>query len=221
MPVSFKEKDMKFPNAKKGISKILLSEIIYIIATAVSLIGVLVLIIAGKTSEGLAAGTGLVILIGMAVVTVSSIIQLVGIIQARKDEKCFKYAILVLILNVILAIFASAFEQNAVLNTIFATLETISELAVIILIVKAIVNLANHMQEPEIADKGMHLIKNIIIVNAIEIIAKLTEGLTKDTVMEGVTIALLVCTSVAAIIKYFIYINLLSKTKKMLSEDTE
>ena len=139
MPVSFKEKDMKFPNAKKGISKILLSEIIYIIATAVSLIGVLVLIIAGKTSEGLAAGTGLVILIGMAVVTVSSIIQLVGIIQARKDEKCFKYAILVLILNLILAIFASAFEQNAVLNTIFSTLETISELAVIILIVKAIV----------------------------------------------------------------------------------
>ncbi|MCR5430222.1 MAG: hypothetical protein K6E58_03210, partial [Eubacterium sp.] len=130
---------MKFPNAKKGISKILLSEIIFIIATAVSLIGVLVLIIAGKTSENLTVGTGLVVLISMTVVVVSSIIQLVGIIQARKDEKCFKYAILVLILNVILVIFASAFEQNAVLNTIFSTLETISELAVIILIVKAIV----------------------------------------------------------------------------------
>ena len=73
MPVSFKEKDMKFPNAKKGISKILLSEIIYIIATAVSLIGVIVLIIAGKTSENLTIGTGLVVLISMTVVVVSSI----------------------------------------------------------------------------------------------------------------------------------------------------
>ena len=89
------------------------------------------------------------------------------------------------------------------------------------LIVKAIVNLANQMQEPEIADKGMHLIKNIIIVNTIEIVARLTEGLTKDTAAEGITIALLVCTSVAAIFKYFIYISLLSRAKKMLAEDTE
>lgn len=221
MPVSFKEKDMKFPNAKKGISKILVSEIIYIIATVVSLVGVLVLIIAGETSEILKVSTGLVVLIGMAVVTVSSIIQLVGIVQARKDEKCFKYAILVIILNIIFSILVAVFEHNSVLNTIFSTAETIAELAVIILIVKAIANLANHMQEPEITEKGMNLIRNIILVSAIEIIARLTEGLTKDTVFEGVTIALLVCTSVVAMIKYFIYISLLLKTKKMLLEGTE
>lgn len=221
MPVSFKEKDMKFPNAKKGISKILVSEILYVIANAVALVGVVLLIIANKPSDGLYLGGGAAASIGMTVVMVSSIIQLVGIVQARKDEKCFKYAILVIILNVVLAMFATIFEHNSVLNTIFSTAEIISELAVIILIIKAIVNLANHMHKPEIAEKGMHMIKNIIMINTVEIIARLTEGLTKDTVMEGVTIALLVCTSVAAIIKYFIYINLLSKTKKMLSEDAE
>lgn len=211
---------MRYPKAKKGISKILISEIIYVIATAVALVGIVLMIINDSTSKLYLSG-GIVVSIGMVIVLISSIIQLVGIVQARKDEKCFKYAILVIILNVVLSMFATIFEKNSVLNTIFSTAETISELAVIMLIVKAIVNLANQMQEPEIADKGMHLIKNIIIVNTIEIVARLTEGLTKDTAAEGITIALLVCTSVAAIFKYFIYISLLSRAKKMLAEDTE
>ena len=211
---------MRYPKAKKGISKILISEIIYVISTAVALVGIVLMIINDSTSKLYLSG-GIVVSIGMVIVLISSIIQLVGIVQARKDEKCFKYAILVVILNVVLSMFATIFEKNSVLNTIFSTAETISELAVIMLIVKAIVNLANQMQEPEIADKGMHLIKNIIIVNTIEIVARLTEGLTKDTAAEGITIALLVCTSVAAIFKYFIYISLLSRAKKMLAEDTE
>ena len=211
---------MRYPKAKKGISKILISEIIYVISTAVALVGIVLMIINDSTSKLYLSG-GIVVSIGMVIVLISSIIQLVGIVQARKDEKCFKYAILVIILNVVLSMFATIFEKNSVLNTIFSTAETISELAVIMLIVKAIVNLANQMQEPEIADKGMHLIKNIIIVNTIEIVARLTEGLTKDTAAEGITIALLVCTSVAAIFKYFIYISLLSRAKKMLAEDTE
>ena len=103
---------MRFPNAHEGVKKIFTAEILMIIVTIGTVI-VSGISMSGDRSEG-AIGAAAIILVAAGVISIIAfIMNLLGIIQARKDEAKFTYALYAVIGGIIASLVQSAFPDNS------------------------------------------------------------------------------------------------------------
>lgn len=210
-----------FPNAAKGVKRIFTSEILSLIAVGVSIIsGILGLAAIGAATVdsetgafAALGGAGVVALISGILLIIAFIMQLVGLVNASKDEPAFKISLYAVIAGIVLSFLSSIFSKNAVLTGIFNTLSTVAQLIVTLFVIFGIINLANKMGNKDVADRGNSLIKVIACVYIIAAIVILVSALLGATVVASI---LSIAGNVLMIVAYIVFVILLAQAKKML-----
>ena len=229
--INEKEKNvMKFSNAAKGVSKIFTAEILGLIAFVLMGIGSIAVIGAaassGDTVSNAAAGSivggGILATIGAIIMIIGAIINIVGLVQAGKDEPFFKYALYAMIIYFIVSLIISiALSASGSAKDYASNGGTLINLIVNVLVIQGIINLANAKQDAKVAQKGLLIFKLIIVVTVLQIIASIIGVATQSTAAAVVVLVLAIVALVLGIIRYFIYLSMLSNAKKMLADDAE
>ena len=222
---------MKFPNAAKGVKKIFTAEILNLIGTIVMVIAAIVVAIGGagaagaQTEEGIALALGggiMVALIFIAVYMILAIIayimNLVGIINASKDETNFKSALIFLIVGIVTTILVAVFRNNPVVYSMLLSLGNLMNVFVNIFVIAGGVKIADKMNRGDISTKGTNVLKLIIVVAILSLIASLISSFMGGMVASVTAAVLLIVSLILNIIKYFMYLSFLSQLKKSLAE---
>ena len=217
---------MKFPNAAKGVKRIFTAEILKLVASVVSIIGVAMMIItlaaAESKAEGatIAAGTGTVILLAVAAVLalIGGIMALIGIINASKDEGSFKIALVAIIISLCAAIVGGIFSQNSTIQSICQIVQNLMSIFVTVFVIQGVSNLAEKVGNDNVAAQGKTLLSIIVAVYALSLIANIIVLIFGGMFVSVTAGVIAVIALVLNVIGYIVYLSLLSKGKKMLAE---
>lgn len=224
---------MTFPRARKGVRKIFVAELITLfvgLATGFlsiffeSEIRLLPQAIEGLTKGGSLEMNGWIVLIiaGVAVVLslFASLINLIGYIQASRDETSFLGALIFMLLNAVLSGFATYFQQsNEVFAGAFTISASIAELFMIILTVKGLVNLSYNLNSRKMVARGNVLLRLIAVICLLSVVAEIVVFLFRLNVfVTSLLFAVLITNLVLSLVYYIIYLIYLSSCCAMLSE---
>lgn len=217
---------MKFPNAFSGIKKIWLAELLMLLAAVIGIV-LIVVIAANSTVQGeaiivnkAAVETPSAILgIAAAVIAlVAFILNLVGLIIARKDDGAFKIALIVTLLGVVASAVSAIWSSNQTLNKWMDTAITIFSMLASYYVLTGIANLAD--QIPDEATKAVALKSRTLVEGTFcaTAIFKLIINIFK--IQDGSTIytILAIVAAVLELVSYILYLRALSKGKKMLAK---
>jgi len=217
---------MRFPNAFHGVKKIWLAELLMLLAAVVGII-LIVVIAANSTLVGEdivinedAVKTPAAILgIGTAVIAlIAFILNLVGLINARKDDSAFSIALLVTLLGIIASVISAIWSNNQGLVKWMDLAITIFSLFASYYVLTGIANLAD--QYPDAATKALALKSRTLLEGSfcatavfklIINIFKIQDGSTIYTILSIVALVL-------ELVSYILYLRALSKGKKMLAQ---
>lgn len=217
---------MTFPNAAKGVKKLFTAEVLTLIASIATIIGIILLIVTGAAaqanSEGgaAAAGIGTIVLMAASAVLalIAAIMSLVGIIQAAKDEGAFKTALFAVVISVIAAIVSAIFSSNGTVQSICQIVQNIMSIAVTVFVISGVCNLADKLNNDEVAQKGRNILKIIVCVYALALIATIISLVFGGTFASVTAAIIALVAAILNVIGYFLYLSLLSKGKNMLAE---
>ena len=217
---------MRFPNATSGVKKIFTAQILGLIASVAMIIGLIFLIVTAAAADAnaqggaVAAGIGTIILLAGAAVLVmiGSIMTLVGVIQASRDEGAFKTALIAIIISLVAAVIAAIFSSSGVVQSICQIIQNVMSLAATLFVINGVTNLAEKLNNTEVWSKGRNLLKVIVCIYALSLIASFI-SLIFGGIFVSMTAAILsLIAAILNVISYFLYLSLLNKGKKMLAE---
>ncbi len=210
---------MRFPNAHEGVKKIFTAEILMIIVTIGTVI-VSGISMSGDRSEG-AIGAAAIILVAAGVISIIAfIMNLLGIIQARKDEQQFTYALYAVIGGIVASLVQSAFPNNGLVVDAANTVSSICSALATYFVIGGILNLAEQLGNADMIAKGKRARIIVVTLWLIVVILQLLGtifGTGNDTLML-IESVLLVAAGVLSIILYFVYLSYLSKSRTMLGQ---
>ena len=217
---------MRFPNAASGVKKLFTAQILGLIASVATIIGLIFLIFTAAAADAnaqggaVAAGLGTIILMGASAVLIliGSIMTLVGIIQASKDEGAFKTALIAIIVSLVAAVIAGIFSSNGLVQSICQIIQNVMNLAVTLFVINGVTNLAEKMNNTEVWSKGRNLLKVIVRIYALSLIASFISLIFGGIFMSVTAAILALVAAILDVISYFLYLSLLNKGKKMLAE---
>ena len=210
----FKERKMRFPNAAKGINKIFASEILSLIATIASgIAAILTILFVDSGSTGNSAGaiaSELSILIfgiaGLMLMFIAFIFQLIGVIQASKDESFFKAVIFLTLAGLLFTAIAQWFiTSNAIVYNICGTLALVADIVASLFMILGISSLASQCENNAI----------------VGLITKFFSIFVTSESAKAIVAVFSVISLILNITQYVLYIMILTKTRKMLKESKE
>lgn len=216
---------MKFPNAASGVNKIFIAEILALAGAVLTFIGAIMAVLALSSSEGgqigMAAGTGIgalgVMSIAGILMVVAFVLNLIGIINASKDEASFKTALYCLLIGIITSVLASVFSTNAIVANICTILSNVMNLIVTVMVIVGISKLANKLGNPAISARGSFLLKLIVAIYVLSLICSIIVAFLGGQAASIIAAILAVIATVLSILQYILYIGFLAKAKNMLA----
>ena len=214
---------MRYPNAFKGVSQIYKAELIAIVAVICTGIGAILAIfgvgVADVGSEAVGKGfaiTGSLFVIATAVLMiVSYILNIIGVGNAAKDESGFRSAMIAIIIGIVASIVAGIFSNKEVVCLLAQLVSKICDIMVFWFCIGGIRNLADKMNDRNIANKADSFTKLIIGIYVAGIVLAIIGSFVKvGGFLDGfIDVAGAVCSIVA----YLSYLSLLSGAKDMLA----
>ena len=214
---------MRYPNAFKGVSQIYKAELIAILAVICTGIGAILAIfgvgVADVGSEAVGKGfaiTGGVFVIATAVLMiVSYILNIVGVGNAAKDESGFRSAMIAIIIGIVASIVAGIFSNKEVVCLLAQLVSKICDIMVFWFCIGGIRNLADKMNDRNIANKADSFTKLIIGIYVVGIVLAIIGSFVKaGGFLDGfIDVAGAVC----SIIAYLSYLSLLKGARDMLA----
>ena len=207
---------MQFPNAFKGVSKIFIAQLLVLVAEVVAIVVNSLYAAQNNTVNGLIAGLG----VAVGVITIIAfILNLLGLIDAKKDEGAFGTALFIVIAGIVLSCISVAFPADGTAAEVFKQLSNICEVLVTFYVITGIINLAKKLNDGEMAAKGKKIITMVVVAWALAIIAGLVGGLLKgNEAAVAVAAILLLIGAVVGTIAVILYVLYLAKAKKMLAK---
>ena len=217
---------MRFPNAFRGVKKIWLAELLMLLAAVIGIV-LIVVIAANSTLVGEeivvnedAVRTPAAILgIGTALIAlVAFVLNLLGLINARKDDSAFSIALLVTLLGIAASAISVIWSSNQNLVKWMDTALTIFSMLASYYVLTGIANLAEQYPDPAtkaLALKSRTLVEGTFCATAvfklIINIFKIQDGSTIYTILSIIALVL-------ELVSYVLYLRALSKGKKMLAK---
>lgn len=223
---------MQFPNAAKGVKKIYISTVLEVLA--VGLTGLSTILIAfygfglgADTAETAIASAlvmapgavfaGIASTLGSIVLIVAIVFNLMGIVQASKDEEMFKTALYLILLGLGVGV-VNAFFSNNELSTLFQIASDIVSLMVSVMIVNGISHLAELNRNIEVQERGQAVIRLMVLTLGVSVIIKIAMMLVGG-LFTGLIGLMLVLAMVGLHIVYVImYLVFLNRANRMLTE---
>lgn len=224
---------MRFPNAATGVKRIFTAQILQLIGTICMVIGCIILISGGVTAvlskgsdSGLvaalsqAAGASIFLVAYSILAIIAFIMQLVGIINAKKDEDSFKSALICTIIGIIAPIVGGLFVRvSPVVSSLCISFGNLMGLFVTIFIISGIIKLADQLNRGDVSTKGSNILKIIIVIAAISLILSIVSSfMLTNTAILVTAMILLAISMILSLVQYIMFLTLLSQGKKMLLE---
>lgn len=219
---------MKFPNAHNGVKKIFTAEILSLIGTVVLVVAAILALAAGgmistgaadqavEQTTGIVAGAGLFGLVGGILMIVAFILNLVGIISAKKDEGSFSTALTFTIVGIAASLLAGLFANNAMMSDLAQIITNFAQMMVAYYVVQGIANLAVRLHNPAMVERGNQVRMYLMIAYCIPIVVNFLSMIFSMREKSFVAEALGLTALILSLVVYFIYLGYLSKAKKML-----
>lgn len=214
---------MKYPNAYKGVSQIYKAELIAILAVICTGIGAILAIfgvgVADVGSEavgkGFAITGGLFVIATAVLMIVSYILNIIGVGNAAKDESGFRSAMIAIIIGIVASIVAGIFSNKEVVCLLAQLVSKICDIMVFWFCIGGIRNLADKMNDRNIANKADSFTKLIIGIYVAGIVLAIIGSFVKaGGFLDGfIDVAGAVC----SIIAYLSYLSLLKGARDMLA----
>ena len=221
---------MKFPNAAKGVKKIFNAEIISLIAALIGGVGLILSLIGASKETGESAGTTLLAVSGALLIVsgiallVAGIMNIVGFVQAAKDEEGIKRAVLCAVFSALFAFVASFFEnQTGILGglgTVFTSIATVLNMLVAIYMIGGLMSLSAKCNRPDMVKRGHDILSTIVVSYIVTFALSLLVRFGAYTSSFGADVINWL-SGLSALFTVFIYILeviYLAKAKKMLAE---
>ena len=155
---------MKFPNAAKGVKKIFNAEIISLIAALIGGAGLVLGLIGASKETGESAGTitltvsGVLLIVSGIAILVAGVINIIGFIQAAKDEEGIKRAVLCTLFSALFAFVAAFFENQTGflggLGSVLSTIATVLNMLVALFMIGGLMNLSAKCNRPDMVKRG-------------------------------------------------------------------
>ncbi len=217
---------MKFPNAAKGIKKLFTAEVLYLISVILIGIGTIFALVS-QSKEGFSAVILSSVAVGGIIVIVALVLQIVGVIQASKDEASFKGVIYVTLFGIAVSVVASLlsalFRDNAILPSISNLVSSIVSVISTVLIILGICNLMNQIGKQDLVVKGGKVLRIIVWLAILSLIMRFINIFLPSNFDDAKPLAkvIVLCLCILAVIleiaEYVLYISLLSKASKELN----
>lgn len=221
-----------FKNAYEGIKKIFTAEIIMLIASIVTFVGAIATITADPNAvkdalnnpneASITAGVAILGIVALAFgicALVAFILNLVGLVQAKKDEANFNTALLLTIAGIVVSILSGIFSKNESVTSFLNTAVELAYLLATMFIVYGIISLAKQLKNTPVETKGNRLLKLIVIVYGVGIAAKLLSSIFTAAKLDPIIIGIVgIISALLTVVSHLIYISLLSDAKKMLAK---
>ena len=207
---------MRFPNAYKGLQKVLISQYLQIISVFCMLVaGVLALVGAEMSNVDLMLAGGGLLLAGAVIAIIGLILNLIGLNQARRDEQNFMFAFIFAIIAIATAVVGTILLTPA---PVFADwlqfISKVAEITVTEYTVIGIVTLATQLRREDVAGFGRIIMIIITILFAVVLFAELfANTMTAFADIMGTV------SSALNLLVLILFIILLVKSKKMLSKN--
>ena len=220
-----REKNMRFPNAFRGVKKIWLAEMLMLLAAIVGIIIVIVMAANGTMvgediviNEGVKTPIAVFGIVTAVIALVAFILNLIGLINANNDDSAFRIALLVTILGIAASAISAIWSNNETLNKWMDTALTICSMFASYYVLTGIANLAEKMSDAAtkaVALKSRTLVEGSFCATAlfklIISIFKIQDGSTISTILAVIALLL-------ELVSYILYLRALSKGKKMLAK---
>lgn len=221
---------MKFPNAAKGVKKIFNAEIISLIAALVGGAGIILGLIGASNETDESAGTTLLAVSGALLIVsgiallVAEIMNIIGFIQAAKDEEGIKRAVLCTVFSCAFA-FAAFFENQTGflggLGTVLSTISTVLNMLVALFMIGGLMNLSAKCNRHDMVKRGHSILTTIVvsylITLALSILIRF--GAYTSSFGAGVINWLSGLSALFTVFIYVLELIYLAKAKKMLAEN--
>jgi drug/metabolite transporter (DMT)-like permease len=215
---------MQFPNALLGVKRIYRAEIIALIGAVVGVVAAIMSFVSifsgGNSSLAGFVGAG-VLLIAMAVLLfIAFIMNLVGLNTAKPDEVNFKNALIAVVVGILASILLGFAKEGTVLKELGETVSNICNFLSTYFVCTAIINLANTLNNNDMANRGLSARKAVMAVWIITIVLDIAgAGFTAASGNNTIAIIATVIGIAAAIfeiVAYILYLKLLSRARTML-----
>ncbi len=219
-------KELRFPNAKKGISKIFTSEILQLLVLlATGITAILYAVSVGASKGGneagaAASGIGLIAAASIAGVLgiIALVLMIVGTVQASKDEPSFKAIIYLTVFNIIVAVIASVFSNNAFFSSFSTAISDLVSFVCSLLVVLGVANIAVQLNNTQLVAKCGKIFKILLCIGILSLLTRFFSIFIASTAAQVIVITLTAISLVLGIAQYIIYLSMLSSAKKMLSD---
>jgi len=227
---------MRFPNAFKGIKKIWVAEILMLIA---AILGIALLIIVSNnvamTTEVAALGDTVavsnsvtvneaiaapvtILTIGMGVIAlIAFILNLIGLLGARRDDDNFRIALFVTIIGIAASIVTSVWSNNEIVKKWMDVVNTLCSLFASYFVLTGIASLAE--QYPDHATKAFALKSRTWLEGSfcLSVILKFIINIF-NIQNETVVLIMSIVALLVEIISYILYLRALNRGKAMLAK---
>ena len=217
---------MKFPNAAKGIKKLFTAEVLYLISVILIGLGTIFALVS-QSKEGFSAVILSSVAVGGIIAIVALVLQIVGVIQASKDEASFKGVIYVTLfsiaVSVVVSLLSALFRDNAILPSISNLVSSIVSVISTVLIILGICNLMNQIGKQDLVVKGGKVLRIIVWLAILSLIMRFINIFLPRNFDDAKPLAkvIVLCLCILAVIleiaEYVLYISLLSKASKELN----
>ena len=173
----------------------------------------------------LLAVSGILLIISGIALLVAGIINIVGYIQAAKDEEGIKRAVLCTVFSCAFAFAASFFENQTGflggLGTVLSTISTVLNMLVALFMIGGLMNLSAKCNRPDMVKRGRDILATIlvsyIITFALGLLVRF--GAYTSAFGEGVIKWLSGLSALFTVFIYVLELIYLAKAKKMLAEN--
>ena len=219
---------MKFPNAAKGISKIFTAEILQLIGTLATGIAVVLTAIFRNelSAENLNAGMTvwaiiiLALMAGAAVVgIIALIIKIIGFIQTARDESFFRGVIYLTVIAILICFVAGAFSWNPFWSGFANAVADVVTFITSLMVVLGISRMAIALKDDGVLKSSGTLFKVILGVGILSVLTSFFSIFIPSAAGYYFTVVLGCMTIVLSLVRYVLYLIVLSKAKKMLKSN--
>ena len=222
---------MKFPNAAKGVKKIFNAEIISLIAALIGGAGLIPGLIGASKETDESVGitlltiSGALLIVSGIALLVAGIMNIIGFIQAAKDEEGIKRAVLCTVFSALFAFVAAFFENQTGflggLGTVLSSIATVLNMLVALFMIGGLMNLSAKCNRPDMVKRGRDILNTIlvsyIITFALGLLVRF--GAYTSAFGEGVIKWLSGLSALFTVFIYVLELIYLAKAKKMLAEN--
>jgi|GEM_PF-4888787 len=220
---------MRFPNACKGLKKVLFAELISLIALVPYAVSIVLFQflpeeINENNVEMLPAEVLVTILsiVSLVLMTVAYVLNLIGYITAAKDNESFGKAMLLTIAGLVLTVVSGVMENvngSPILTSTFDSMEQILDLLITLTTISGIVTLAVTFGDLKMVNSGKALFKFLFAIYLPTLIAYVFVYLLRNTRSAAFLAVTVTIISFALNLVYsLLYMRYLFRAVKMLED---